>query len=1026
MATLTRRIQAILTADSSQFDQAMKGAVRSLDGVSRAAEKVERQSGLQKLSNSLRDNSQAWDEVSNKSLIAGGAIAAGLGLATKAAISWESAFAGVKKTVDDTEEGYAALEQELRDLTKVLPATHEEIAGVAEAAGQLGVQRENIVEFTRIMIDLGESTNLSAEEAATGLARFANVMGTSLGDVDRLGAALVGLGNNFATTESEILAMATRLTGAGRQAGMTEGDVLGLAAAARHVGIEAEAGGTAFSRVMTEIGIAADVGGEAIEGYARVAGMGAAEFTKLWETASGEAFTRFIRGLGDVQARGESLEPIFDELGMTDIRVGDAFRKAAAASDMFATAMAQGNAEYEKNSALTEEAAKRYETAAAQLDIARNQIKNAAIDAGAVLAPVLVDIAQAVASIAGAFADLPKPVQQAVVWLSTFASAGLLAFGGAVKMARAGQELSDAMKTLGVTAPGAAAGVTKVGKAATGALVLVGLAAAINSLNDSLARRGVKQVDDFADALDRLGDKTADISELGDLFEKQNMISWLPWRKEITTTDEVLKAFAEQAERALAGSWTDRLERFLGNGSLARFQEQAAQIDAQLESMINGGNLDGAVNAFEMFTEAAVAQGVPLEELTRLFPLYAAALESAQAAEAAAGIEEVNAILREQEEALEEAKEAFIEWRNEVAGSDAAFINLLGAWDSVIEKNKEVATAAAEATKSTKDSWEDFYDGHTVKIDDYLEELERMVEAQLNWETNMIALSGRVSQGIIDELARLGPEGAPLVAALVDASDDELERLEAVYRERSGAATEAFAMNLRLAGPVLADIMRIAGQDAADEAAAALASGEKTLQDVIDDYDLVFEIDADTGEAVRGIKGLYQQYHNGRLVIRVVSDTTSFVVPRSGQRVVFADGGLMDKRSLVAFASGGMFQGTFATAQPQIRPYMGPRGVLWGEEGSGPWEAFISGHPGKRLRSRRIADEVVARLGGRIDWIAAYANGGIREMTNVANYYAAPSGGARDVQVNIPVQTYVEADPVAIGASVAWQVGGLP
>ncbi len=80
----------------------------------------------------------------------------------------------------------------------------------------------------------------------------------------------------------------------------------------------------------------------------------------------------------------------------------------------------------------------------------------------------------------------------------------------------------------------------------------------------------MKQVDDFADALDRLGDKTADISELGDLFEKQNMISWLPWRKEITTTDEVLKAFAEQAERALAGSWTDRLERFLGNGSLAQ------------------------------------------------------------------------------------------------------------------------------------------------------------------------------------------------------------------------------------------------------------------------------------------------------------------------------------------------------------------------------------------------------------------------------------------------------------------------
>src|SRR5690606_28087446 len=151
---------------------------------------------------------------------AGAAIAGGLGLATKAAISWESAFAGVKKTVDDTEAGYAALEAELRDLTSVLPAAHEEIAGVAEAAGQLGVQRENIVDFTKVMIDLGESTNLSADEAATSLAQFANVMGTSLDDVDRLGSVIVGLGNNFATTEADIMAMATRLSGAGRQAGL--------------------------------------------------------------------------------------------------------------------------------------------------------------------------------------------------------------------------------------------------------------------------------------------------------------------------------------------------------------------------------------------------------------------------------------------------------------------------------------------------------------------------------------------------------------------------------------------------------------------------------------------------------------------------------------------------------------------------------------------------------------------------------------------------------------------------------------
>ncbi|NLQ21236.1 phage tail tape measure protein, partial [Streptococcus pneumoniae] len=133
--------------------------------------------------------------------------------------------------------------------SSVLPATHTEIAAVAEAAGQLGIKTPNVVGFTKTMIDMGESTNLSAEQAATQLARFSNIMGTNQTDIGRLGAAVVGLGNNFATTESEIVDTAMRIAGAGRQANMSEGDVLGLAAALSSVGIEAEAGGTAVSMV---------------------------------------------------------------------------------------------------------------------------------------------------------------------------------------------------------------------------------------------------------------------------------------------------------------------------------------------------------------------------------------------------------------------------------------------------------------------------------------------------------------------------------------------------------------------------------------------------------------------------------------------------------------------------------------------------------------------------------------------------------------------------------------------------------
>ena len=74
------------------------------------------------------------------------------------------------------------------------------------------------------MINMGEATNLSAEEAATSLARFSNIMGTNQKDIGRLGATVVGLGNNFATTEREVVEMGIHIAGAGKQAGLTEGD----------------------------------------------------------------------------------------------------------------------------------------------------------------------------------------------------------------------------------------------------------------------------------------------------------------------------------------------------------------------------------------------------------------------------------------------------------------------------------------------------------------------------------------------------------------------------------------------------------------------------------------------------------------------------------------------------------------------------------------------------------------------------------------------------------------------------------
>lgn len=310
-------------------------------------------------------------------------------IAGKAAIDFESAFAGVRKTVEASEEDFAKLEKGIRQMAKELPASAVEIAGVAEAAGQLGIKTENILGFTRVMIDLGEATNMSAEEAATSLARLANITGMPQTEFDKLGSVVVDLGNNFATTEKEIVDMGLRLAGAGAQVGMTEAEIMSFAAALSSVGIEAQAGGSAFSKVMVEMQLATEVGGEKLEEFAAVAGMSAEDFKTAFQEDAAGAIISFVGGLASAEERGQSAIGVLDEMGITEVRLRDALLRAAGAQNVFTDAVATGTAAWDENSALTKEAEERYKTMESRLNILKNNFIDVGISLGERLMPYI-------------------------------------------------------------------------------------------------------------------------------------------------------------------------------------------------------------------------------------------------------------------------------------------------------------------------------------------------------------------------------------------------------------------------------------------------------------------------------------------------------------------------------------------------------------------------------------------------------------------------------------------------------------
>lgn len=355
---------------------------------------------------------------------------------SKFAVDFESAFAGVRKTVDATEAEYAALSKGIRDMAKELPTSATAIAGVAEAAGQLGIKNENILDFTRVMIDLGESTNLSSEEAATSLARFANITQMSQRDFDRLGSTIVALGNNFATTESEIVAMGMRLAGAGRQIGMSEAQTMALAAALSSVGIEAEAGGTAMSKVMSNMQLAVETGSKDLQNFAAVAGMSAEDFKLAFERDAAGALIAFIEGLGKTEEQGISAIKVLEDMGISEVRMRDALLRAAGASDVFTGALELGSEAWAQNTALTKEAEQRYKTTASQIKIAWNNIKEAGIVIGEVLIPYIQKGAQYIKNLAEKFAQLNPETQKSIMLalgLTAVAGPLLKIIGGGIK-----------------------------------------------------------------------------------------------------------------------------------------------------------------------------------------------------------------------------------------------------------------------------------------------------------------------------------------------------------------------------------------------------------------------------------------------------------------------------------------------------------------------------------------------------------------------------------------------------------------
>ncbi|GHV18190.1 hypothetical protein FACS18949_13570 [Clostridia bacterium] len=297
-----------------------------------------------------------------------------------AGIEYETALTGVIKTVEATPQQIEAISKSLRQMSTEIPVSAVELAGLAETAGQLGIETKNIVSFTRTMADLSATTNIAGAEGAAMLAKYANITGMSQDKFDEFGSTIVALGNNLATTENDILNMSMRLAAAGKQIGLTDAEILGFSGALSSVGLEAEAGGSAFTKVMQSMQLEVATNGKKLSNFATVAGMSTKQFSEYFKKDAAGALLAFTKGLGDTEKLGKTNLEFLKDMGLSGIRVSDALLRASGANVTFEEALKLGATAFEENTALAKEAATRYGTTESQIETLKNAFKDLRVE----------------------------------------------------------------------------------------------------------------------------------------------------------------------------------------------------------------------------------------------------------------------------------------------------------------------------------------------------------------------------------------------------------------------------------------------------------------------------------------------------------------------------------------------------------------------------------------------------------------------------------------------------------------------
>jgi len=212
---------------------------------------------VSKLGNEAEETGEKLENSSEKgaswkAIASVAALTTGLTFATKSAVEFESGMADVRKVVDGLSEPSALrnVSNEILALSQRLPITAEGFADIYAAAGQSGIAKDQLKNFSLLVTDVATAFDFTAQEAGTSLAQIKTALTLSTPELGKLADAMNYVENNTGATARGLVEFMTRSASVGKIAGLNAVETLAFGAAMTQAGVETEVAATSFNNMV--------------------------------------------------------------------------------------------------------------------------------------------------------------------------------------------------------------------------------------------------------------------------------------------------------------------------------------------------------------------------------------------------------------------------------------------------------------------------------------------------------------------------------------------------------------------------------------------------------------------------------------------------------------------------------------------------------------------------------------------------------------------------------------------------------